>query len=149
MKLYWHVYVRRETIFAPVVADTPSGYMDMDPVAVFSAREWHRVRGFVSHVLNSGNPPAPGYLRHEFPRPHAFAGSGVHTWSAFKKGAAAIGWSISDDACRVDYIKDIGAVGPAGYEPVVVAAFQPHVREDEFVDCILQYVRKACDAQRG
>jgi hypothetical protein len=145
--LYWHVYVRRATIFVPTVADTSSGYIDVEPTLVVPCGQWDRLRGFVRDVLATGNPSGSGYLRQEFPPPRAFAGSGVQSWTAFKKGTAAIGWSVADDACRIDFIEDMGARGRAGFEPVIVADFPPDAPAEDFVECVVQYVRQACHAQ--
>lgn len=145
---YWHVYVRRATIYLPVVADTPSGYMDVEPTKIVSCGQWDIVRRIIHEFLTEGNPIGRGYVRDEFPKPRAFDGSGVRSWAGFKRGAAVIGWIVTDDARRVDFIEDMGKSGRAGYEPTVVAEFGAGVTSDEFVDCILLHIRRACDLQR-
>jgi hypothetical protein len=95
----------------PLVADTPSGYLDVEPTKIVSCGHWDIVRSVIHEFLALGNPIGRGYGRDEFPEALAFEGSGVRSWAAFKRGAAVIGWSVTDDGRRVDCIEDREKVG--------------------------------------
>ena len=141
---YHSLYVRKGMVIVPVQADTTSGWMDVEPVAIFRCDDVDGLTQAIRAKVVAGNPKGRGYLRDEFPPPVVLGPTNTRSWSQFSKRTASVGWEILDARCTINTIADMGLSGRAGYEPAIVATFARDVNIDTFVEAIVRQVQSAC-----
>src|SRR5262245_51128437 len=91
--MLWHLYLRRGTVYVPMVARTQAGfYMEIEPVRSIPASNREALQSAIKDAISSGNASSPTPTRASFPKPVLLNSTKTKSWSEFEKEALC--WKI-------------------------------------------------------
>jgi len=93
--MFWHVYIRRGTVYVPTVARAEAGYfLDVEPVEAVRLTDRAALEKAITGAIRRGNPEIPTPTRAAFPKPVVLRYAKARSWSNFEKDASV--WNISE-----------------------------------------------------